>query len=90
MGRPRKHPLPLEEAGSLIAIESGFWTAPDGTPYTFRAGETIVARDHPLVTLGNPDWFKPVEPNLKRPAVEQMTASPGESRGEETEARVSA
>jgi hypothetical protein len=84
MARPRRNP-PEE---TLIAVESGFWTAPDGQQYTFRAGETLVAPDHPLVTIGNRDWFKPVEPHLRRPAVEQTTASPGEERGEEVEERV--
>lgn len=84
MGRPRR--IPQEE--TLIAVESGFWTAPDGQQYTFRAGETLVAADHPLVTEGNPDWFKPVEPHLRRPQVEQMTSGPGEHRGEEVEDRV--
>lgn len=78
MGRPRKQP------DTLIAIESGYWVAPDGTGYTFRAGETLVSSDHPLVTIGNPDWFKPVEPHLRRP-VEAMTAGPGEVRGEDSE-----
>ena len=77
MGRPRKYP---EE--TLIAVESGFWTAPDGQQYTFRAGETLVAPDHPLVTQGNADWFKPVEPHLRRPQVEQATAGPGDVRGD--------
>jgi hypothetical protein len=77
MGRPRSTPRE-----TLIAVESGFWTAPDGTQYTFRAGETLVSPDHPLVTLGNRNWFKPVEPNLRRPEVEQTTAAPGEHRGD--------
>ena len=81
MGRPRKYP----EATRLIAVESGFWTAPDGTPYTFSAGETIITPDHPLVRIGNPDWFAPVEPNLERPEVEQATAAPGELRGDDEE-----
>lgn len=84
MGRPRRY----QQSETLIAIESGFWTAPDGTEYTFRAGETIVAPDHPLVRQGNAAWFKPVEPNLRRPEVEQATAGPGEERGEEAEDRV--
>jgi hypothetical protein len=78
MGRPRHSP----QVETLVAIESGFWTAPDGQEYTFRAGETLVAADHPLVTQGNPSWFKPVEPHLRRPSVEQTTANPGEERGE--------
>lgn len=78
MGRPRRQ----TEVNTLIAVESGYWTAPDGTGYTFRAGETLVAPDHPLVTQGNRDWFKPVEPHLRRPAVEDATASPAEERAE--------
>ena len=78
MGRPRKYP----ETETLIAIESGFWTAPDGTEYTFRAGETLVPSDHPLVTKGNRDWFTPVEKARVRPAVEEMTAEPGVLRGD--------
>ncbi len=77
MGRPRRDP-----EGTLIAVESGWWTAPDGTEYAFRAGETLVAPDHPLVTQGNADWFKPVDPLRRRPSVEQATAGPGESRGD--------
>jgi hypothetical protein len=77
MGRPRNKPE------SLVAVESGWWKDCDGTEYTFRAGETIVDSFHPLVIRGNPDWFKPVAPNLQRPAVEQMTAGPGELRGDE-------
>lgn len=83
MGRPRS-----SQQDTLIAVESGYWTAPDGTPYVFRAGETLVSADHPLVTQGNRAWFKPVEPHLRRPEVEQMTATPGEGRGEESEDRV--
>ena len=79
MGRPRKYPQGMK----LVAVESGFWTDPDGTQYTFRAGETIVTPDHPLVTIGNPDWFEPVEATLQAPSdVEQMTAGPGELRGD--------
>ena len=78
MGRPRKNP----GANRLIAVESGWWKAPDGTESTFRAGQTIVAPDHPLVTIGNPDWFEEVEENLARPEVEQATAGPGELRGD--------
>ena len=77
MGRPRKHP----EDETLIAIESGIWVAPDGEQYVFRAGETLVAPDHPLVTLGNRAWFKPVAPTMRRPTVEQATTAPGELRG---------
>jgi hypothetical protein len=77
MGRPRKYP----ETETLIAIESGFWTAPDGTEYTFRAGETLVDNNHPLVKV-NPDWFTPVDKLRTRPAVEQATANPGELRGD--------
>jgi hypothetical protein len=76
MGRPRKHPE------TLIAIESGWWKAPDGTEYTFRAGETLVASDHPLVTIANPDWFTPVDKLRARPEVEEATANPGELRGD--------
>jgi len=79
MGRPRRHP----EAETLIAIESGFWTAPDGTEYTFRAGETLVSSDHPLVTIANPAWFTPVDKLRARPSVEEMTADPGVLRGDE-------
>ena len=78
MGRPRKYP----DTETLIAIESGFWTAPDGTEYTFRAGETLVASDHPLVGA-NPDWFTPVDKKRARPAVEETTAAPGVLRGDE-------
>lgn len=77
MGRPRSNP----DAETLIAVESGWWTAPDGTEYSFRAGETLVASDHPLVTQGNAEWFKPVDPLRNRPAVEEATAGPGEIRG---------
>lgn len=73
------------EQETLIAVESGFWTSPDGEQYTFRAGETLVAADHPLVTQGNPAWFRKVEPHLRRPVVEQATAAPGEQRGEEAD-----
>ena len=83
MGRPRRNPEPE----TLIAVESGWWTAPDGTQYPFRAGETLVASDHPLVTQGNPDWFKPVDPMRRRPSVEEATAEPGELRGQESELR---
>lgn len=84
MGRPRRYP----QEETLIAVESGIWTAPDGEQYVFRAGETIISSDHPLVTQGNRAWFKPVEPNQRRPSVEQATAAPGEERGEEVEERV--
>src|SRR5262245_15910671 len=76
MGRPRKYP----EQETLIAVESGRWTAPDGTEYAFRAGQTLVASDPPLVG-DNPDWFKPVDPLRHRPPVEEATAEPGELRG---------
>jgi hypothetical protein len=78
MGRPRKTP----EAQTLIAVESGIWTAPDGTEYVFRANETLVDREHPLAKI-NPDWFQPVKPHLERPEVEEATAEPGEHRGTE-------
>lgn len=77
MARARSNP----DAETLIAVESGWWTAPDGTEYTFRAGETLVSSDHPLVTQGNAEWFKPVDPLRNRPAVEETTARPGELRG---------
>ena len=83
MGRPRK----TGEPHTLIAVESGWWTAPDGTEYAFRAGETMVSSDHPLVTQGNADWFTPVDPLRSRPSVEEMTAGPGELRGEDSEVR---
>jgi hypothetical protein len=78
MGRPRRY----AETETLIAIESGFWTAPDGTEYTFRAGETLVSSDHPLVTQANANWFTPVDKARARPAVEETTANPGELRGD--------
>lgn len=77
MGRPRNQP-PM-----MVAVESGWWKAPDGTEYTFRAGETLVTADHPLITEGNRDWFKPVEPHYDRPLVEQTTAAPGELRDDD-------
>jgi hypothetical protein len=79
MGRPRRH----QDVETLIAIESGFWTAPDGTQYTFRAGETLVSSDHPLVTIGNPEWFTPVDKLRARPSIEETTAEPGVLRGDE-------
>ena len=81
MGRPRK----TTEARTLIAIESGIWTAPDGTEYVFRANETMVDIDHPLARV-NPKWFTPVKPHLERPNVEEATAEPGVERGTETRA----
>jgi hypothetical protein len=39
----------------------------------------IFDADHPLVRK-HPEWFTPVEPTRKRPAVEQATAAPGELR----------
>jgi hypothetical protein len=77
MARPRRN---LGERETLIAVESGWWTAPDGTEYAFRAGETLVASDHPLVMLGNSEWFKPVDPLRRRPSVEEATDRPGEMR----------
>lgn len=77
MARPRRYP---DE--TLIAIESGFWTAPDGTEYTFRAGETLVSADHPLVTQANAEWFTPVDKLRARPVVEETTATPGVLRGD--------
>ena len=78
MGRPRRNP----DTETLIAIESGIWVAPDGTEHVFRAGETLIASDHPIVTQGNPAWFRPVDPLRSRPAVEEATDTPGELRGE--------
>ena len=77
MGRPRKYP----QTRTLVAIESGIWMSPEGEEYPFRAGETLVAEDHPLARA-NPAWFTEVETMRQRPAVEETTAAPGELRGE--------
>jgi hypothetical protein len=52
----------------------------DGEPFVVGPSE-IFAADHPLVRA-YPHLFKPVEGSRQRPAVEQMTAAPGEVRGQ--------
>lgn len=80
MGRPRKY-SPEEK---LIATTSGVWVSPEGEELPFYEGRTIVERGHPLAEAC-PGYFKPIEAHYKRPSVEQMTAGPGELRGEEAE-----
>lgn len=50
-----------------------------GAPFVLNRGEAFVA-DHELVRA-YPEFFKPLDPRRQRPAVEQMTAAPGEKRG---------
>jgi hypothetical protein len=52
----------------------------EGEPFVVGPTE-IFAADHPLVRA-HPHLFKPVEGSRQRPAVEQMTAAPGEARGQ--------
>lgn len=52
----------------------------NGEPFVLSPRE-VFASDHPLVRA-YPHLFKPVEQTRERPAVEQMTAGPGEQRGE--------
>lgn len=52
----------------------------DGEPFVVNPRE-IFAADHPLVRA-LPHLFRPVEASRQRPDVEQMTAGPGEKRGE--------
>lgn len=49
-----------------------------GEPFVLRPAE-IFAADHPLVRAF-PHLFRPLEETRHRPAVEQMTAVPGEKR----------
>jgi hypothetical protein len=53
----------------------------NGEPFVVNPSE-VFAADHPLVRAF-PHLFKAVEPTRQRPDVEQMTAAPGEKRGEE-------
>lgn len=50
----------------------------NGEPFVVNPTE-ILDGDHPLVRA-YPHLFCPVEPSRARPAVEQMTAAPGERR----------
>jgi hypothetical protein len=52
----------------------------EGEDVVLRPTE-VFAADDPMVRE-HPDLFKPLEPTRQRPAVEQMTAAPGERRGE--------
>jgi hypothetical protein len=51
----------------------------EGSPVVINPHE-IFDRNHPYVKA-RPKLFKPVEASRQRPAVEQMTAAPGEMRG---------
>jgi hypothetical protein len=68
----------------LIATETGVWVSPEGEELFFRAGSTRVWENHPMAKA-MPQNFAPITVTYD---VEQMTASPGELRGEETEDRV--
>lgn len=78
MGRPRTKPADR----LLVATATGFWTSPEGDEYHATAGITIIEADHEFAQA-TPDWWKDVEPTIKRLIVEQATAAPGELRGEE-------
>lgn len=56
----------------------------NGAPFVLRVGE-VFAADHPLVRE-YPHLFKPLEAARQRPAAEQVTAAPGERRGDLTAA----
>lgn len=58
----------------FVATTSGVYKV-NGKAETFVRGRTIVHRDSALYRA-HPEIFKPVE----RPAAEQATAAPGESR----------
>lgn len=51
----------------------------NGEPFVVNPSE-VFAADHPLVR-SHPHLFRPLEASRERPAVEQMTAAPGELRG---------
>lgn len=69
---PTKEPLHLQ------ATEAATGSI-DGEPFVLNRGE-ILAADHPIVRA-YPHFFGPLAPTRQRPAVEQMTAAPGERRG---------
>ena len=73
MGRPRKYP----ETEVLIAIDSGVVVYDGNTEQIFK-GISRAHRGHPIVKAA-PDLWKPIEVHYR---VEQMTAAPGELRGE--------
>ena len=50
-----------------------------GTPFVLSPGE-VLAADHEIVKA-YPNFFEPLAPARQRPAVEEMTAVPGEKRG---------
>jgi hypothetical protein len=52
----------------------------DGEQFVLKPGE-ILAADHPIARA-YPEFFKALEPSRQRPEVEQMTAGPGEKRGQ--------
>ncbi len=53
----------------------------DGETFVVRTGE-VFASDHPIV-VAFPHLFRPLVAAHDRPQVEQMTAGPGERRGEQ-------
>jgi hypothetical protein len=74
MGRPRKYP----ERDILIATDTGVWISPEGVHYDFWKDVTRVRVGHPLAEAMK-DSFKPLDVHYD---IEQMTAAPGETRGE--------
>jgi hypothetical protein len=73
MGRPRKvveSPMLVATTDAVIDVE--------GVPFYLKRGVTRVRADHPLA-VSHPRLFKPVDAHY---TVEQMTAAPGEKRGD--------
>lgn len=62
----------------MVARETGIITL-DGAPYAIQAGVTRVSEDSPLVAAAEHLW-EPARSHY--PELEQMTAAPGERRGE--------
>ncbi len=71
------------QAAEYVQVTEAFTGTLDDAPVVVSTAE-IFQRDHPLVRA-YPTFFKALEPTRQRPAVEQMTAIPGERRGQSPE-----
>lgn len=67
-------------------VRAQFVQAREPATFTFEDEDVVLglsdvfAADHPWVRA-HPSLFKPLAESRQRPAVEQMTAAPGEQRG---------
>lgn len=71
----------MSEAGTMYEATTTGRALVDGKEIIFRRGVTRVRAPHPLLDQC-PGYFRPIRADYGPPEVEQMTADPGEKRGE--------